>query len=64
MSRVLRSRQLLLLFPGQGSQYVGMGKTLANEFEVARQTLAEANETLGFSLSDIMFGGQEVLSIG
>ena len=45
------------LFPGQGSQYPGMGKTLADRFAVARQTFQEADEALGFSLSKLCFEG-------
>jgi [acyl-carrier-protein] S-malonyltransferase len=45
------------LFPGQGSQYPGMGKTLADRFAVARQTFQEADEALGFPLSKLCFEG-------
>jgi [acyl-carrier-protein] S-malonyltransferase len=38
------SRSLALLFPGQGSQFVGMGKALAQQFPVAAQVFAEADE--------------------
>ncbi|CAH2030997.1 ACP S-malonyltransferase [Trichlorobacter ammonificans] len=47
------------LFPGQGSQYAGMGKELAAEFAVARQTFEEADEALGFKLSALCFNGPE-----
>ena len=49
----------ILLFPGQGSQYLGMGKALAEEFAPARELLAKADEVLGFSLSKIMQEGPE-----
>jgi [acyl-carrier-protein] S-malonyltransferase len=45
------------LFPGQGSQKPGMGKDLAEQFAVAKQTFAEADEALGFSISQLCFEG-------
>jgi [acyl-carrier-protein] S-malonyltransferase len=48
-----------LLFPGQGSQRVGMGRDLAHEFAVARQTYEEADDVLGFALSRLCFDGPE-----
>jgi len=48
-----------LLFPGQGSQRVGMGRDLAIEFPIARQTYEEADATLGFSLSKLCWEGPE-----
>jgi [acyl-carrier-protein] S-malonyltransferase len=47
------------VFPGQGSQVVGMGKDLADAFPAARQTFEEADEILGVSLSRLMFEGPE-----
>src|SRR5277367_2248601 len=47
------------LFPGQGSQSVGMGFDLAQTFPIARQTFDEANEALGFDLADLCFHGPE-----
>jgi [acyl-carrier-protein] S-malonyltransferase len=47
------------LFPGQGSQFPGMGKSLADTYPVARQTFDEADEALGFGLSKLCFEGPE-----
>src|SRR5690349_7493167 len=47
------------IFPGQGSQYAGMGKDLSDNFTVARDTFAEADEALGFKLSALCFDGPE-----
>lgn len=45
------------LFPGQGSQYIGMGKALCEKYDIAARTFEEANDALGFSLSDLCFKG-------
>lgn len=45
------------VFPGQGSQAVGMGKDLAENFPVAKEIFDEADSILGFSLSDVMWNG-------
>ena len=47
------------IFPGQGSQYVGMGKDLCEQFPVVKKYFAEADSVLGFSLSTICFEGPE-----
>ena len=49
----------ILLFPGQGSQYLGMGKKLAESHEGAKRVLDEANAVLGFDLADLMWNGPE-----
>ncbi len=50
---------LAFLFPGQGSQAVGMGKDLAERYPVARRTFEEADEALGYNLSHLCFDGPE-----
>jgi [acyl-carrier-protein] S-malonyltransferase len=47
------------VFPGQGSQFPGMGKDLYESSAQAKQLFEQANEILGFKISDVMFGGTE-----
>ena len=53
------SSPIAFLFPGQGSQAVGMGKELAANHAVALQTFEEADEALGYKLSQLCFEGPE-----
>ena len=50
---------VVFLFPGQGSQYAGMGRELADSFPVARKVFEEADGALGFSISQLCFSGPE-----
>src|SRR5512143_876082 len=51
--------KVAFLFPGQGSQKIGMGADLAREFPAARRVFDEADEALGFLLSRLCFEGPE-----
>jgi [acyl-carrier-protein] S-malonyltransferase len=51
--------KLVFLFPGQGAEAVGMGRELAEAFPVARQTMEEADDALGFRISSLCFDGPE-----
>ena len=47
------------VFPGQGAQFIGMGKDLYDNSEVAKEMFEKANEILGFRITDIMFEGTD-----
>lgn len=51
------TKKIAFLFPGQGSQYVGMGKDFYDNFEVSRQVFDEADQILGYKFSDLIFSG-------
>jgi [acyl-carrier-protein] S-malonyltransferase len=55
----MTTNHIAFLFPGQGSQAVGMGKELAEKYSVARQTFEEADDALGYKLSQVCFEGPE-----
>ena len=51
--------RILALFPGQGSQHVGMGKDLFDNFAIARETFEEASDSVGLNLKKLCFDGPE-----
>jgi [acyl-carrier-protein] S-malonyltransferase len=55
----MTDQKLAFLFPGQGSQAVGMGKDLAEKYPAARHTFEEADDALGYKLSTVCFEGPE-----
>ena len=55
----MNSNLTAFLFPGQGSQAVGMGKKLAERYPTARRVFEEADEVLGYKLSQVCFAGPE-----
>src|SRR5271170_5037497 len=58
-SRQITTSKIAFIFPGQGSQAVGMGKELAEKYPIARETFEEADEALGYKLSQVCFEGPE-----
>jgi len=55
----LNPQTTAFVFPGQGSQVVGMGKELAGQYPIAKETFDEADSILGFSLSALMWNGPD-----
>lgn len=58
----LNPQRTAFLFPGQGSQVLGMGSDLAEKYSLARETFEEADQILGFSLSKIMWEKEDELN--
>ncbi len=52
-------KNIAFVFPGQGSQYVGMGKSFYDHFDVARTTYEEADDSLGYDLARLSFEGPQ-----
>ncbi|MFA6916629.1 MAG: ACP S-malonyltransferase [Parachlamydiales bacterium] len=55
------NKRYVFIFPGQGAQYVGMGKDFIQEFPIVRQTMEEANDLLGKDIQKIILEGPEEL---
>ncbi len=53
----MTENRLAYIFPGQGSQYAGMGSELAEKYPASRQVFEEADDALGFSISQLCFSG-------
>ena len=48
-----------ILFPGQGSQYVGMGSDFYEKFDLVKEIFKKVDQTLGYSLSNIILNGPD-----
>lgn len=51
--------KISFLFPGQGAQYVGMGREIYENYQIAREVFEESSEALGYSVSDLCFNSDE-----
>jgi [acyl-carrier-protein] S-malonyltransferase len=56
---VIGGKNIAALFPGQGAQYVGMGKTLAEKYPAAQKIFSKSDDVLGFPISSLIFNGPE-----
>ncbi|MDO5759577.1 MAG: ACP S-malonyltransferase [Bacteroidota bacterium] len=59
MSKILNKSGLACVFPGQGAQFIGMGKDLYESNQECKSMFEQANDILGFRITDIMFSGTE-----
>jgi [acyl-carrier-protein] S-malonyltransferase len=59
MTESRNGHRIAFIFPGQGSQAVGMGQELSEKYPVARRTFEEADQALGYKLSQLCFAGPE-----
>ena len=59
LATLAATERIAFVFPGQGSQYVGMGKSLYEASEAARQVFHQADQVLGFGLTKLMFEGPD-----
>jgi [acyl-carrier-protein] S-malonyltransferase len=59
LTSLAATERIAFVFPGQGSQYVGMGKSLYEASEAARQVFHQADQVLGFALTKLMFEGPD-----
>jgi [acyl-carrier-protein] S-malonyltransferase len=59
----MKYKRVTAIFPGQGSQYTGMGKDLYDNFEIVRKIYDEANDVLGYDLADMCFRKSSLASL-
>lgn len=60
---VIKMKKIAFIFPGQGSQYAGMGKDFYEQFEESREVFEKASELLGFDIKEIIFDENDKLHI-